>query len=122
MQHPAPRTLVLAAALVLTAGCASAGTGGGSHASPNDVITKDQIEQTSGNDAYAVVQRLQSQWLRGQVVVYMDNRAEGSASSLRDIPTANIEYIEYFTSTQAMSRFPEATQGASVILVSSRPR
>lgn len=94
--------------------CASTG---GSRSSPEsmDVITSEQIQETTYTDAYALVRALRPMWLRkrGQmsinsysyIAVYRDNIRLGPPGTLGQIHTNNIAEIRFLRPAQASSRF-----------------
>jgi hypothetical protein len=121
--------LSLLALPALLLGCASSGsgTGGGAAASASDSprLTQEEIVAADLPTAYDLVDRLRRPWLRrdavtgGDVVVYMDNRKIGGASSLREIPAVDVGELEYLPNDEAIRRWGSEITG-SVIVVTRR--
>lgn len=118
-----------AAALALTAACASHHTNAsGKRANPNE-ISQEQIQALHVNNLYDAVQALHSPWLstRGtdsfrtpsQVWVYLDDTKLGGVETLRDIVPATVGYIQHYDGIAASARWG-LDHGAGVIYVSSR--
>lgn len=127
------RLLLLGFAAVTAAGCATTGGGGDRTFSNPNLLTRAQIEEVRATDAYEVVQRLRSRWLRAQgttqlpnaagdfqVQVYLDEVHQGGVSELRDIGYQEIQYIRYYPPQQASARWG-FDHGAGAIMVSTRP-
>ena len=106
------------------AGCASAGGGGGSgpRSSGNRIVLAD-LEGHEQLDAYQAIQRLRPQWLRsrgsGSPVLYVDGTRRGGMDELRSIRVADIQQLEYMSSSDASVRFGTGHQ-AGAILVNTR--
>lgn len=60
---------------IILSGCGIHAPGGGTYS--RDVITADDIAETSAHTAYEVVERLQSQWLTGRGYVSIGANEEG---------------------------------------------
>jgi hypothetical protein len=124
---------ILAAVVVLAGACASSGERSDrQYRSPN-TLTYEQISEVRATNAYEVVERLRSQWLRrrGQtqlpgsagefeVQVYLDDVRLGGVERLHEIGIAEIEYMRYFPPSEASSRWGFG-HGAGAIVVSTRP-
>lgn len=122
MRLPTSPVLLILATLGATA-CAHSPQEPGQRRPPSDVITADQIRELGVTNAYDAVERLQARWLlttQGPVLVYVDERALGSASTLRTIPAADVATIRFYPFAQAIGRFPEFTGGAGVIHVTTK--
>jgi hypothetical protein len=115
-------------------GAAVVACGGGSayaasEASALDVLNTADISGTEANTAWDVIARLRPQWLRSRggrltgpaEVVYVDDRRQGRLTSLRDIPAASIQRLEWIDGMSATQRWGTG-HGAGVIHVVSRPR
>ena len=140
--------LMAGAALGVLAACASAGSGTAAGAGGRDLILAEEIARSGAADVYSVVQTARPQWLRGRgdqgrgagirmgntdsngetsisegssaptPNVYLNNARMGTADALRQIPTANVRYIRWFSPAQANLRWGAGnTHGA--ILVST---
>lgn len=114
---------MLTAIFLIVTGCASAGTGSGTSATPTQ-ITAAEIEAANVSTAYDAVDRLARRWFRdlsggasGSVGVYLDtNERLGGASALRDIPARNVALLRYFRSGDAVARFGAEASGGAIIV------
>ena len=112
--------LVLPAAVMLLAACASGSSGGGDSPIGNtDIITREEIDQSGGSrNAMDLIQSLRPQWLitRGitnlrqaageeDIVVYMDNARLGYRDQLRRVPLGGVRYLEFFDARRATQRW-----------------
>ena len=83
--------LVLPAAVMLLAACASGSSGGGDSPIGNtDIITREEIDQSGGSrNAMDLIQSLRPQWLNvvGQLVILICNLTSFSVISLVVIKT-----------------------------------
>jgi len=120
--------IVSALAVAIGYGCAPATTW---RQRPDfNVISREDLQSTHYQNAYDAVEALHSNWLlmrpnsflaQGQVLVYMDNVRLGDISELRNIPVLPIEYMRYFDSVEATTRWGVGhTQG--VIYISTHPQ
>lgn len=127
--------LVLATAVVAGAGCASGGQGGEREYRNFNVLTREQIQDVRASNAYEVVQRLRSRWLRGYgstqlpgggaagdfvVQAYLDDVHLGGVDRLREINYQEIAYIRYYTPQEASARWG-FDHGAGAIMVYTEP-
>src|SRR5438045_5124031 len=97
------RTLVLAFALAVTAGCTSASHGAGSAPrSSSNLLTRQEIAESPYQNAYEVVEKLRPAFLRARTtssgpgytpVVYVDGLRKGGTEQLRAIPTREVVEI-----------------------------
>lgn len=128
----------LAIPLALVVGACASGSGGGGGESPignTDIITREEIDRSSGSrDVMEVIQALRPQWLitRGitnlrqaageeDIVVYMDNARLGFRDALRRVPLGGVRYLEFFDARRATQRWGGGhIHGA--ILISTRDR
>ena len=129
--------LVLASAL-LTAGCATGGTPSDGEFSSRHLLTLEQITAVRATNAYDAVERLKSSWLRpvgrsqmpgapgvpqfeeNPVMVYLDDQRLGGVDQLRGIEIAAVQYIRYYSPSEASSRWGLNHAGGA-IYVSTRP-
>lgn len=124
----------LLAALGAGLACASTGqTSDGEFISRN-VITSAQIQGARATNAYEVVERLKSHWLRSvtptspnnlerrthPVTVYQDGHRLGSVSQLRRIEVTAIDHIRYFSPAEASARWGRGNSGGAILVV-TRP-
>jgi hypothetical protein len=125
------RNLLLLAlvAVAIAAGCASTSAAAGGD--PN-LLTQEQIAQSSTRNAYELIEHLRPRWLirraeRSQrlptgILVYQNRSLLGGLDVLRDIPTQGLYSIRYFDTTQA-GRLPGAgsTVVDGAIVISTAP-
>jgi hypothetical protein len=130
-------------ALILgISGCASGSGGGGAS---SNMITQQQIDGFNGEDAYQLVQRYKSRWLRparnqnsltaqtaGSVVpggdqdalpgqeiyaqVFRDGVFYGNLESLRSLDPREIASVEYISATDATTRYGTGYSGGIIEL------
>jgi hypothetical protein len=92
------------------------------------VLTKAEVRSERFASAYDAVEALRGTWLhdRGansfthqtEIQVYLDGTRLGGISTLRDIPTTNVESIRYFNGMDASARWG-LDHGKGVIYVTS---
>ncbi|MDB4876818.1 MAG: hypothetical protein JWM41_3264 [Gemmatimonadetes bacterium] len=95
------------------------------------VITHDQMVESRFNTVYDAVEALHGNWLQtrgadsfsspSQVRVYLDNSLLGGITTLRDIASNSVTYVQYFDGVSATGRWGLG-HGAGVIYVSSHPK
>ena len=106
---------------VLSAGCASASSGGNrdNPVGDSDLITREEIDRATGSqNAYDLIQSLRPQWLitRGfanqrqatgedDIVIYMDNARLGYRRELRRISLGSVRYLEFYDARRATLRW-----------------
>ncbi len=135
-----PPALAVSLAVVI-AGCAAGTGGGGGGGSGSNVITAAQIEEISDTaaDAYFVVSRLRSLWLRprgtgsfitgGQataLVVYLDGARFGTVdlpatsgnNILRSIDSTNIREMRYLSAGEATTRYGTGHDQGAILVTS----
>jgi hypothetical protein len=111
----------LVAAMVIAAGCASPGAGGGAAVATGNrnVITQAEIEQTSGRTAFEVVQTLRPEYLRGRGVtssadnpsgggepsVFVNGTFYGGTESLGNISGTVIREIRFANARDATTKY-----------------
>lgn len=131
---PLSRRALVTAMVVLTA-CASAG-GGPSAAKQNpNLISMEEIIESSASNAYEVIQRLRPNFLRTRgavhgtpgatnamemvdLVVYLNESRLGGSDQLRQISTADIREIRYFNSSEATTKWGTGHSGGAIQIVS----
>ena len=115
MKSPLFASLTLLLTLI-TAACASSGSGTRSEAGRTDRITQADIGQTAYADVYELIMARRASWLRprgqdslvgnsSQIQVYRDDVHLGGVETLRNIHPMEIEYVRYFDAVQASSRW-----------------
>ena len=141
MHSPSLRVLALAAALSAAllseaqaqqtppAAPASSETRARPARTSRDVIAADEMAGATDSDAYALVSRLRSQWLRtrgvsslrnGAVVwVHINGAPSQGVAALRQLQVADILEIRHLDAISATQRFG-TDYGAGAILVQTR--
>ena len=126
---PRARLLVLALLVAIAAGCSGATSG--SRAGRSDVVTQEQLQGRGFASAYDAIEALRGGWLRtrgattlmgpeAEIQVYMDNTRLGNVATLRQIPTVNVSYIQWYNANDATARWGIG-HGAGAIFVSTAP-
>jgi hypothetical protein len=128
------RRVLVAATMALTA-CASSG-GGASAAKQNpNVISMEEIVESSASNAYEVIQRLRPNFLRTRgavhgtpgatnaiemvdLVVYLNENRLGGSDQLRQIATGDIKEIRYFNSSEATTKWGTGHSAGAIQVVS----
>ena len=82
-----------------------------------DVLTRDEIDDSSARTAYELVQSLRPQWLitRGQrslqqpaeasIVIYLDNARLGAPDSMQGVALGAVRYLRFFSAPEATLRW-----------------
>lgn len=105
-------TLLAVALTLATAGCASggtAGTGGSPHGTSTKIV-QEELANLNQLSALAAIQRLRPNWLRTRTgtppQVHIDGNFQmGGVETLRTIPIADIQEMEYLNAADATTRF-----------------
>ncbi|SRR6266496_3430910 len=119
-----PLLAVLLAALVTA--CAAGATARPDRSGQRDqnLIEESEIRAVAAGTAFDVVRTLRPAWLlqrrptslmrqEGPLVVYLDGRRYGDASSLGQISATSVRTIRYYQPSEAQARFgPDHPQGA----------
>ncbi len=99
-----------------------------------DVLTRDEIDDSSARTAYELVESLRPQWLRTRgltnlaqaagaesIVIYLDNARLGAPNSMRGVALGNVQYLRFFTAPEATQRWGGGhLHGAILISTGSR--
>jgi hypothetical protein len=130
--------VLLVASFLAGLACASTRSDSDGDFASRNVLTLEQINSVRASNAYEVVERLKSQWLRirgtsqmpaaagspqfeeNPVLVYMDDQRLGTVDQLRRIEIAVVQYIRYYSPSEASARWG-FNHGGGVIFVSTRP-
>ncbi|HEV8304060.1 MAG TPA: hypothetical protein VGQ25_03780 [Gemmatimonadales bacterium] len=119
-----PLFAVLLAALVTACATGAATRPDRSGQQNQNLIDESEIRGVSAGTALDVVHSLRPAWLlqrrptslmrqEGPLVVYLDGRRYGDASSLRQISASSVRTIRYYQPSEAQARFgPDHPQGA----------
>lgn len=129
--------MVVVAACIATAACANAPKvepaqeGARSTRRANNVITQQELEESTARDAYQAVQMLRPDWLRtrgatsirdataSEAVVYLDGLRYGPPRSLEQFRVSTIKELRHYSGTEATNRWGTG-HGGGVIYVTSR--
>jgi hypothetical protein len=110
------RSLSLIALVVFGAGCAAQGgsTDPGPHPDHN-LLTAEQLNSQSYNNAYEAVEALRTNWLKPHgvdsftspsvVIVYLDDNKLGGVDYLRGISLYGIQSIRHLDAREASARW-----------------
>jgi hypothetical protein len=124
--------------IITTAACASS-AGPRAPARSSDVISAEEITQSSAANAYDLITRLRPRWLQparttssigGGVVrqpvtlVYLDGSRLGGIEALRTLSLTNVRSVEWYDEQRAATRLRDVPNqpfnGAIVILSGGR--
>jgi outer membrane cobalamin receptor len=123
------------AVAVLAVSCASSGTPARSDSDAQrtsrnrNLITQEEIKESSARDAYHAVQILRPDWLRSRgassvrdptpvaVVAYVDGQRFGGATSLEQFLIGTFKEIRYYNGSDATSRWGTGHAGGVILLV-----
>ncbi len=123
------RLALVAAAVSLAAGCASAGGGGQARptGSSRNVIVAAELEEGGFDNLRDAVRRLRPAWLRprgstgttipGELPVYMDNVRAGDMERLTSIPVELVKEVHFLDPREATFRWGTGhTRGAIEVI------
>lgn len=125
------RLILLSAAAVMM-GCATAGSGTGTAGTNPNVISREEIVTSNISNAWDLISRQRPTWLRSRGSttgaaqsgarvpnVYRNNELQGTADVLRNIATAEILELRYYTSAQVPPQYGSMNP-AGIILITTR--
>jgi hypothetical protein len=122
------RSTAVSAALVFAAACATKGAAT-ENAPRRDrsVITQEEIDGTTANDAYGIVRALRPAWLLPKTVgsrqqsvqVYVEGNKAGTTTALQQYNKNQVSAMKFLTGDEATTRFGTGN-GAGAILVTLR--
>ena len=128
------RLTLVAAAVSLTAGCASAGGGqAGSTGGSRNVIVAAELEEGGFDNLRDAVRRLRPTWLRPRgstgttiptgLPVYMDNVRAGDITRLDSIPVELVKEVRFLDPRDATFRWGTGhTRGAIEVITKASGR
>lgn len=121
-----PIVLMAALALALLPACATSGEGGSSSGSSRTVLMAADIDIAAASDAYQLIQRHRSGWLRGRgqlgpPLVYLNGQRRGEIGTLRDIAATDFFRAQLLSPSEATSLYGTG-HAAGVISVETRRR
>ena len=128
------RRFVATAMIALAAGCASSAGVAPSKQNQN-LISSDEITQSSAANAYDLIQRLRPNYLRTRgavhgtpngatkiepvdLVVYLNENRLGNSDQLRQISTSEIREIRYFNASEATTKWGTGHSAGAVQVMS----
>jgi hypothetical protein len=99
-----------------------------------DVITREEIDDSSARAAHDLVQTLRPQWLRTRgvtnvrqaaggegIAVYLDNARLEGVDAMRQVALGPVQYLRFFTAPEATLRWGGGhIHGAILISTESR--
>lgn len=128
------RWLALALPLLITAVCSCASPGGSpSPLGDPDVITREEIEESTAATAYDLVLNERPQWLRtrgistlaqaaGQedIVVYLNNARLGFRDAMRRVSLGAVQYLQFFDAREATYRWGAGHLHGAILISTQR--
>ncbi len=121
--------LTLLVALLLLAGCLSAGRSGSAEEErDSDRISLEQLESQPAGNLYEAVQRLRPIWLRSRgpfsttrpqsfADVFVDDRYYGPLETLRQFDLATVSEVVFLSGRDATTRFGTGYPGGVIQVV-----
>ena len=126
---------VLATVLLAVTACASGGAPVSAAKQNPNVISLDEIIESSASNAFEVIQRLRPNFLRTRgavhgtpgatnamemvdLVVYLNENRLGGTDQLRQISTTDIREIRYFNSSEATTKWGTGHSAGAIQIVS----
>ena len=121
------KKLLILSALVLAAGCASAGNRDTQTSSDRNVLTAEDLQNSGLQSAYTAVQTLRPHWLRQrgpssinvpvELRVYLDSNLMGGPEFLRNINIQSITSMKFLSGMEATQRYGlDHGMGAIIVL------
>ena len=99
----------------------------------SDIITREEIEESTAATAYDLVLNLRPQWLRtrgistlaqaaGQedIVVYMNNARLGFRDAMRQVPLGAVQYLQFFSAREATHRWGAGHLHGAILISTQR--
>lgn len=127
---PPRRWRALALAVMLAAGCASAGGPPSERSSP-DVLLAAEMADWSGDDLLSVIQRLRPRWISAPLTVSItgpvprsviidDVRQRGSVEALRSVRAANVAEVRFENARDATTRYGANMMSGAIVVRTRR--
>ncbi len=115
----------IAAALLVATGVACASGSGERTSGSRDVITQEELDASTVNMVYDVIQQLRPQFLRtrpgsGTAIVYVDGVRRGGLEELRRIDKTTIREVRYVDGQEATMLYGTGHGGGAILLQSRR--
>jgi len=123
---PLPLVLAGLLSLLLIGACASGGAEGRERRSANLISAEELADAPTMGDAWEVIELLRPNWLRGRggrgatPVVFINGQRFGDLSSLRGLPTADLESVRYINARDATVRYGTGYPGGIIDLRTRR--
>ena len=119
--------IVFTGLLCLVAGACASGTRGATPAPRSgNVITRTELDRVPGANAYDAVRQLRPMWLSrpvtpsingsNPVMVYVDGQQFGTAADLRNLPTEQIQRIEFISASDATTRYGTGHASGAILV------
>jgi hypothetical protein len=107
--------LVIGLAGVVAGACAGGTPGGGPAPRRGSVITRAELDRVPGASVYDAIRQLRPTWLNrpltptgsgaNPIMAYVDRQQYGTVADLRNIPTEQVERVEFISATDATTRY-----------------
>ena len=122
------RVVLVIACAVLLVDCASSGSRGAASGGSFDVLTAEQIQETSANNLWDAIRTLRPRWLRtrgrtsiigqgpDEPVVYVSGTRYGSLSALRQMNVNQVRRVEFVDPLDATTRFGTGHAGGAILV------
>jgi len=98
-----------------------------------DIITREEIEETTAANAYDLVLNSRPQWFRTRglanlqqaageedIVVYMNNARLGFRDAMRQVPLGAVQYLQFFTAREATQRWGAGHLHGAILISAQR--
>ena len=120
------RTVLTVAAVVLSAGCATAGK---APASQHNVVTADELARAGDVTLFEALTQIRPAFLRSRgaipgatspaspVQVYIDGMRMGGLEHIRQIAAKNVTEVRFLEPQQAIARFGGDNTGGALVIV-----
>jgi hypothetical protein len=121
------KAIVVAGLLGVVAGaCTSGKPGVGPAPRRSNVITRAELDRVPGASAFDAVQQLRPTWLSrptaptlggdNPIMAYVDGQQFGTAADLRNLPTEQVERIEFISAADATTRFGTGHPSGAILV------
>ena len=120
--------VVVAGLVWLAAGaCASGTPGAGPAPRSSRVISRAELDRAPGTSVFDAVRQLRPTWLNrpltpsgsgtNPIMAYVDGQQYGTADELRNVPTEQVERIEFISATDATTRFGTGHASGAILVI-----
>lgn len=124
--------LVLTLLVTVVSSCRSAGAPA-SQLGDSDIITREEIEESTAATAYDLVLNLRPQWLRTRgistlaqaageedIIIYMNNARLGFRDAMRQVPLGAVQYLQFFSAREATHRWGAGHLHGAILISTQR--